>query len=203
MVAQNLMVAAALAALDWQQRLSHALQGDGAGAGQLLAREGSPVENSTLTQAEFDALQAAGTHDDFWRAISTLAGTAPDRVAMSVVNCGRSLALMGKLVDLLTNTYSRVVNVISAAGGSSQVLAVNQVHSLTVIPPVDYEFTLANGAAYRDQIDFTNENMPSGAIEIVIKQVNGNLLKAYDLAADETFYFTAVWDGSAWVVMAE
>jgi hypothetical protein len=197
----KLNVLVSLASLLWYQRLSMATEGDGDGAGVLLGWEGAPLSQDQVTQAELDTILREGTFDDLIGLAMTMAGTNPSPACLRMVNCGRSLATMGRIKDFFPNTFTRTVNAISAVGGSSQNLAINTVHNLTVTPGNAYSFILNNGAAIGDQVDFTTENMPSGA-DFYIRAADNSILKQYNLATiDRVRYFTAVWTGTSWVVM--
>lgn len=199
------MVVASLAALAWFERLSRAMEGDGEEAtfvqGQVLAHEGPLNGNDTMTQAAFDAVPLEATWDDFLRALITLPTAGPERPALSLVNCGTSLAAMGKMGGLMPNAFSRVVNGITSQPGGGLSLAINQVHNIMTVPPVNYIYTVPNGSTVRDQIDITNEGQTPGAIQVSIRNAGGAVLASYVLNSGETFYFTAIWDGTAWKVM--
>lgn len=203
LIAQSkMLVFVSLSSFDWAQRLCLALEGDGDGNGALKAWEGAPALQQTCTQEEFDAIALNRTHDDYFRLAATLPGSNPGPCCLRAVNCGQTLATMGRYVDLLPNTFSRQVSVLSALGGpgGSTPLAVNTVYSLTAIPPSPYDFVLNSGVAVGDQVDFTTENI-GGAAEFNIRGPGNVLLKVYELApGDLVRYFTAVWNGTAWEV---
>jgi hypothetical protein len=206
MVAQNKpIIFVSLSGIDWRDQLCLAIDQDGDGNGHLLGWEGdSRNSDGTMSQAEYDDLVSGrvSTPDDLLRLCLGLNGGNPGLTSAKMVNCGQSLAKMGRMVDLMPNSFSRSAQSPQPASGATTALAINKVHNLvTTGNLVGNIFLLDNGVNRGDQIDFTNEGAGVGfAISGSIKDQANNVLRSLTLLAGQVFYFTATWNGNNWVV---
>ncbi len=175
---------------DFSSRFAASMKFDG-DAGVLLVTDALPDANDYLfTQPFADAL-ALGLVDDLIFAATAIKGGNPGFFARRVMNCGQSLATMGRLPTLFPGVIPTAADTTTLAGTIT-----NQ--TITVFIPYVISATstgqnieLGHGFGTQ-QFDLTNEGF-SGSINTNINILsNGVLLANITRAAGAApFYFTA------------